>query len=1128
MSALDKPLLGIFLLTFVGVSWAACPEGQKQTYKGCEVVEEKATEAQPAVQQEAKEVDSKILELGGFIAEEIQIEAAAGQGDTTEMTASLDWDNEGDDWRGIGFKVVLPGNNFEVVSGNINLQVGWWDSSEKEPSQFEIRIDSVMLPSFDYEKMRRCGPYPNYEHIRRQLEEKGMLPLAFNKPTRIMSSSCMYKKLSESDQATVAEMINQIETIVEKGTEEGTPDADYWKTIALRIKANSSLVIGEVGSAEMTASLEWDDRGDDWRSIGLNAALPGDDLGVVLGGLIGLGVSWWGDGSESEPNHITIRFWPHTLPSIDYEEMRQCGPFPKLEWIRKEFEEKGTIRLAFDEPSRIMSSSCMYKKLSESDQATVAEMINQIETIVEKGTEEGTPDADYWKTIALRIKANSSLVIGEVGTGTNITVSEFGTDGGHDWLSRYFDVVVSTDGAETAHGGGFTIYVSWTNTSKKEPDRIRLKFDSATLPSIDYHNMRGCNGWDQHLVKEDSTIQLAFWGFTKFEASRCIYNKLSKADQAWVSIFGNQIYNIVEKGTEGAPDTDYWKKIAFRILVNSPFILSSPASGDHYCINAEDGAPVVYLAVEGSCRQSEHKPIARLSAASKVRSLLKDMSLDAISAAVKVLDNLEDIPLDALSAAVKVLDNLEDIPLEISSAEDGNLTQLDQRLGVTWPSLVSESEITVLDKKYTEKERRDPWRQFKWTRTFSIDAADYDGSQQVLFASVGEHRPLGFQGPLATDTLGYLFDEESQALHRPLTGTIEAVPRRIYFGNVDEDPLPEIIIANTAEDGRSQDYLKAPNFFLNTDDGTAVYFSPPEFSHSILVNDFTGDGLDDVFDLVSGERAGKFYTGINLQKKSYKTYDFDNHAAISADLDNDGAPEIINTYRKYISGVRTIDRKVRVFSFNPTTQAARQIQTIPLVDGKGAVEITTTDWLGTKRRKKAIPLEDGLYLVPLATYEACAFDFEHDGDVDVLWSLTWRKWKSGAEKPTETYIELIALENQGGTLVRRSDVFPERVEIGFGCQLIDFNRDGWNDVYFKDNKHARIWEKIYLNNQDGTFSAMPKAWAQQMFGGQYEIEFSAFVEFDQQLTRFAVVAKNKNTPPKLIRQDFRYDGVETQ
>ena len=38
MSALAKLLLGILLLTFAGVSWAACPEGQKQTYKGCEAI----------------------------------------------------------------------------------------------------------------------------------------------------------------------------------------------------------------------------------------------------------------------------------------------------------------------------------------------------------------------------------------------------------------------------------------------------------------------------------------------------------------------------------------------------------------------------------------------------------------------------------------------------------------------------------------------------------------------------------------------------------------------------------------------------------------------------------------------------------------------------------------------------------------------------------------------------------------------------------------------------------------------------------------------------------------------------------------------------------------------------------
>ena len=461
MSALAKPLLGILLLAFAGVSWAGCPEGQKQTYKGCEVVEEKATETQPAVQQEAKEVNSEIMELGGFIAEEIQIEAAAGQGDATEMTVSPNYDGRGDDWRSIGFKVVLPGDDFEVVSGSIGLVVSWWDSSEKEPSQFEIGIDSTMLPSFDYMEMLRCGSFPNTKHIRKNLEEDGMLPLAFDKALRIQNSSCMYKKLSEADQATVAEMINQIETIVEKGTE-GTPDAVYWKTIALRIKANGPLVIGDVGSPEMVVSLVWDDRGDDWRSIG-------------------------------------------------------------------------------------------------------------------------------------------------------------------------FDVEQSVDDGAEIVGGRLEIVVSWTGGSEKEPDRIRLKFDSMTLPSIDYQMMRGCNGWDESLVREDSTIRLAFWGFTKFEASRCIYNKLSQADQALVSNFVNQIYNIVEKGTEGAPDADYWKKIAFRIRVNSPFILSSPASGHYYCINAEDGRLAVYLAAESNCEQSEHGPIERLNAASKVRALLKDMSLDAIS-----------------------------------------------------------------------------------------------------------------------------------------------------------------------------------------------------------------------------------------------------------------------------------------------------------------------------------------------------------------------------------------------------------------------------------------------------------------------------------------------------------------
>ena len=291
MGVLGKPLLGILLLAFAGVSWAACPEEQKQTYKGCEVVEEKATETQPAVQQEAKEVNSEIMELGGFIAEEIQIEAAAGQGDATEMTVS-----------------------------------------------------------------------PNY-----------------------------------------------------------------------------------------------DGRGDDWRSIG-------------------------------------------------------------------------------------------------------------------------------------------------------------------------FDVDQSVDDGAEIVGGRLQIIVSWTGGSEKEPDRIRLKFDSMTLPSIDYQMMRGCNGWDESLVREDSTIRLAFWGFTKFEASRCIYNKLSQADQALVSNFGNQIYNIVEKGTEGAPDADYWKKIARRIVINSPFVLLTTETGlSAWCWDEHKSA--VYPTTSGMCKQPEHGPITQADASVRIREHLNDEPL---------------------------------------------------------------------------------------------------------------------------------------------------------------------------------------------------------------------------------------------------------------------------------------------------------------------------------------------------------------------------------------------------------------------------------------------------------------------------------------------------------------------
>ena len=228
---LPRLLLAFLFLAVAPVSWAACPEGTKQTYKGCEATEEKVTEAQ----QEVKEVTSEKLELGGFISEEIQIGAV--ESDDVEMTVSVGGIDRGDDWLWRGFNVVLPGGDFGMVSGKIGLAVGFWFGSELKPDSITMKFDPMTLPSIDYQDMRRCGFF-NTPLAR----EDGTMRLDFWRIPRIRESHCIYKKLSEVDQASVTAFVNQIETIIEQGTE-GAPDADYWKKIAFRIRINSPFVL---------------------------------------------------------------------------------------------------------------------------------------------------------------------------------------------------------------------------------------------------------------------------------------------------------------------------------------------------------------------------------------------------------------------------------------------------------------------------------------------------------------------------------------------------------------------------------------------------------------------------------------------------------------------------------------------------------------------------------------------------------------------------------------------------------------------------------------------------------------------------------------------------------------------
>ncbi len=214
MRTLTKFLLVLFILTL-----------------GCEATEEKVTEEQ----LEVIEVTSEVLELGGFVSEEINIGVV--ESDAVEMSVSVVGIDAGDDWLWRSFNVVLPGGDFGTISGKIGLSVAWWYGSEKKPDHIMMKFDSMTLPSIDYQDMRRCGFF-NKPLAR----EDGTVRLAFWRIPRIRESHCIYKKLSEADQAAVTAFVNQIETIIEQGTE-GAPDADYWKKIAFRIRVNSPFVI---------------------------------------------------------------------------------------------------------------------------------------------------------------------------------------------------------------------------------------------------------------------------------------------------------------------------------------------------------------------------------------------------------------------------------------------------------------------------------------------------------------------------------------------------------------------------------------------------------------------------------------------------------------------------------------------------------------------------------------------------------------------------------------------------------------------------------------------------------------------------------------------------------------------
>ena len=117
-------------------------------------------------------------------------------------------------------------------------------------------------------------------------------------------------------------------------------------------------------------------------------------------------VWFFGGGTEDKPNHVGLQFNHKTLPSIDIPKMKRCGGY---KWFAKETS-MGNKRVMFPFREKRNVASCLYNALDKNDQAIVKAVIDQIEEIIDQGTE-GQPDADYWKKIAKIIKDNGSNVI---------------------------------------------------------------------------------------------------------------------------------------------------------------------------------------------------------------------------------------------------------------------------------------------------------------------------------------------------------------------------------------------------------------------------------------------------------------------------------------------------------------------------------------------------------------------------------------------------------------------------------------------------------------------------------------------------------------------------------------------
>jgi hypothetical protein len=206
------------------------------------------------------------------------------------------------------------------------------------------------------------------------------------------------------------------------------------------------------------------------------------------------------------------------------------------------------------------------------------------------------------------------------------------------------------------------------------------------------------------------------------------------------------------------------------------------------------------------------------------------------------------------------------------------------------------------------------------------------------------------------------------------------------------------------------------------------FLDQSQFGMGISFADFDGDGRDDIsFGGLSGETLHFYRSQDSLFKPVFlpgAINDITSKSLLWSDFDNDGDQDL--TVTQYMGPVRLLEN-----------------------DG----QLNFTDISETA----------GLEVNDIYSYAACWCDYDKDGYIDLY--VTNRD-----EVRTDSSVNRL-YRNKGDKTFEDVTGFSGTADaqgLGFGCIFLDYDKDGWPDLYIANDK-STTRNTLYRNNGDGTF-----------------------------------------------------------